>query len=138
MKCTNCRCVIPDSSDYCEYCGHAVDKGDQPTYPVVSYADYEAAVSQPAYYQYAPCDDPNQFYGILEENDGSDAYDTYYEADYLGYEYLNYLNVKRGGRYALNTGAYSGVDVNTLLWCFAGLDVVIILLLLVILVLLIV
>lgn len=34
MKCDNCRCIIPESSDYCVYCGHAVYKGDKRTFPV--------------------------------------------------------------------------------------------------------
>ena len=32
MRCNNCRCVIPDRSDYCVYCGHAIPLGDEVTY----------------------------------------------------------------------------------------------------------
>ena len=127
MKCTNCRCVIPDRSEYCVYCGQAVDQGDAPTYPVytqmVDYSVPAGASSYPALY-----DDENRYYGIPEENDGSDAYDTYYEADYYG-GYLAGQNLdnrvaKRSFRYNL-----SDIDVSTMLICFAGLDCIIILLL---------
>lgn len=26
MKCNNCRCIIPNASERCMYCGHAVTK----------------------------------------------------------------------------------------------------------------
>ena len=130
MKCTNCRCVIPDSSDYCVYCGHSVFKGDTPTYPVGQPAFFERGNS---YFSHLPARyDENRFYGILEENDGSDAYDTYYEADYYG-GYLAGQNINGG--VLRRSAAYDnyGFDINTLLLCFAGLDCIIILLLLLIL-----
>ncbi len=34
MKCSNCRCIIPDSSVSCMYCGQPVPKGDERTEPV--------------------------------------------------------------------------------------------------------
>lgn len=35
MKCQNCRCIVPDNSDRCMYCGHIFPRGDDPTIPVV-------------------------------------------------------------------------------------------------------
>lgn len=127
MKCTNCRCVIPDRSDYCVYCGQAVDKGEEPTYPV----GIDTSYRQRDMYAAPLCSnyDENWYYGISEENDGSDAYDTYYEADYYG-GYLAGQNIN--GRMLRRTAGYndSGIDISKLLVCFAGLDCIIILLLL--------
>ena len=131
MKCINCRCVIPDTSDYCVYCGHAVERGDEPTYPV-RYAAYQTPVETPVFHSFAAVDDPNQYYGVLQENDGSDAYDTYYESDYVGY-----AAPVAGQSAAISEPAYyfGGYRLSTLLWCFAGLDFIIIILLLIILLL---
>ncbi|WP_407383929.1 hypothetical protein [Ruminococcus sp.] len=132
MKCINCRCVIPDTSDYCVYCGHVVERGDEPTFPV-RYSGYETApVQPPVFHSLAAYDDPNQYYGIPEENDGSDAYDTYYESNYPGYRPVDYSAVSQNGVLS-HPSSGSGLDLTTLLWCFAGLDFIIILLLLIIL-----
>ena len=34
MKCPNCRCVIPESSILCNYCGYRLPLGDETTVPV--------------------------------------------------------------------------------------------------------
>lgn len=34
MKCYNCKCVIPDHSEYCAYCGRPVPLGNELTYRV--------------------------------------------------------------------------------------------------------
>lgn len=38
MRCTNCKCVIPDSSAVCMYCGRRVYLGNEPT-ETVGYHD---------------------------------------------------------------------------------------------------
>lgn len=38
MKCSNCRCIIPDSSAVCMYCGRRVYLGNEPT-ETVGYHD---------------------------------------------------------------------------------------------------
>lgn len=129
MKCTNCRCIIPDRSDYCVYCGQPVDKGEEATYPVginTSYPQSDIYSVPPYTYYYY---DENAYYGIPEENDGSDAYDAYYEADYYG-GYLAGQDVY--GRMIRRTASYrdSGFDIGKMLVCIAGLDCIIILLLL--------
>ena len=134
MKCINCRCVIPDSSDYCVYCGHAVETGSDPTYPVRN-SVYRSYRPEPVvFHSLAAVDDPNQYYGVLNENDGSDAYDTYYEADYPGYRPVDYSAVQQNAA-AYDAAFYRKPDITTLLWCFAGLDFIIILLLLIVLLL---
>ena len=127
MKCTNCRCVIPDRSEYCVYCGQEVSKGDTPTYPVYNRPVDYSVPSYPAVYQ-TPYDDENCFYGLLEENDGSDAYDTYYEADYYG-GYIAGQNMDNGVARRSLRYRISDIDISTILICFAGFYCIIILLL---------
>lgn len=148
MKCINCRCVIPDTSPYCIYCGHAAYRDDSTTYQV-SEPTYQVIASEPpavsqaypayqgaeVYHRYADYDDPNRFYGIPEENDGSDAYDYYY--DEIKYDeqqsYLDSGRNRSGGIMLFSSDNFiGGTSVARWLCCLAGLDLVIILLLLII------
>lgn len=138
MKCVNCRCVIPDASPYCIYCGHVAYHEGAPIYPVYNSPYHQTLREGGVYHRYADYDDPNRFYGIPEENDGSDAYDYYY--DEIKYdEQLNYLakeQDRKSGLILSGTDRFiGGMSAAKLLWCIAGLDCVIILLLLIIMLL---
>lgn len=139
MKCVNCRCVIPDTSPYCIYCGHVAYREDA-QYPSGSpttdqpneIPSYQAWQENGVYHREADYDDPNRFYGIPEENDGSDAYDYYY--DEIKYdERFNYPAEKqdrKGGMMLFRTDGFAG-GASTVKWlcCLAALDAAIVLLL---------
>ena len=40
MKCNNCKCIVPDSCDYCMYCGYPLPpSGSTRTIPIYEYSD---------------------------------------------------------------------------------------------------
>ena len=40
MKCPNCRCVVPDTCEYCMYCGHPMPpNGSTKTIPIQEYTN---------------------------------------------------------------------------------------------------
>ena len=133
MKCINCRCVIPDSSAYCEYCGYPVYQGSEHTYQAPE-PDYNKIYVNNCNYYSALYENTRSNYGALPYNDGSDAYDTYYESDYYSpVEYSLRLAKQRKRRDFLQARGKNTekLDVSKLLVCFVGLDFVIIILLLI-------
>ena len=76
MKCPNCRCIVPESMEYCTYCGYRFEDGSARTVSVTeaarerlnSQAEYYYGYSQelarvhyPSYYYSAPNTDRQGF-----------------------------------------------------------------------------
>lgn len=142
MKCVNCRCIIPETSVRCIYCGHAVYRGSAATTPVTR------RVTIP--YSSSPV---RETYDRRYENRYDGTYYTGTQASYVDAAYVNpaYYNYAYAGGYQQYTEERSArkerrsrsdewdfsvyhqdgsLDLVKLLLYFASLDMLLILLLL--------
>ena len=72
MKCSNCRCVIPDRSEYCLYCGQIIPLGDEATQPAGIGVTQPARRNRGARRPQAPYQAP------VYTDGGFGGYDQYY------------------------------------------------------------
>ena len=155
MKCVNCRCIIPESSDHCIYCGQKVYRGSTVTMPVVyrrpAYRPSDA-YRQPA--SYAPEYRYDAYTDRYGDSYRADAYQSaqqnYPDASYINPSYYGpygYSGELRRGDHPFEQPNYQenktewdfsvinndgSIDMVKLLLYFAGLDMLLVLLLLLI------
>ncbi len=83
MKCTNCRCIVPDSCDYCMYCGYPLPpSGSTRTIPIYEYSDnvtyYQNVSEVPPRYNSGKTGNRNYEYGHYHDNGYSRQGHGYY------------------------------------------------------------
>lgn len=115
MKCPNCRCFVPENTEYCIYCGYEMSSGSSKTYTIYDeyngkyydvynnpYALYNSCNGQLPYYHGAynsECDyyqNNNIYYENSDERITADYADSYRNSSYtnadssLAYDYYDY------------------------------------------------